>query len=158
MAPRVQIVAYGNPLRSDDGVAWRIADALTGKYSAEEVEIVTLHQLGPELAESIRRTECVIFIDAAAGPGRPGDVRIAEVPRSSDAPGFCHAVSPSHVLTMAAQLYGAQPRAFSTTIVGLCFDHGESLSKPVQAAIPVLIERIEELLHNLSTTKDTKLH
>lgn len=159
--PRVLILAYGNPLRSDDGVAWRIADALTGKYSDEEVEIVMLHQLGPELAESIRRTECVIFIDAAAGPGCPGDVRITEISAtgvSSAAPGFCHAVSPSHVLTMAAQLYGAQPRAFSTTIVGLGFDHGESLSKPVQAAIPVLIERIEELLHNLSTTKDTKLH
>lgn len=156
--PRVLILAYGNPLRSDDGVAWRAADSLANKFSTEEVEIVTLHQLGPELAESIRRTECAIFIDAAAGPGRPGDVRIAEVPRPSEAPGFCHAVSPAHVLALAVQLYGAHPRAFSATVVGENFDHGESLSDPVNAAIPRLVARIDEMVRKFIDHKGHESH
>ena len=39
---RVLIVAYGNPLRSDDGVAWRAADLLAEKFSIPEVEMVRL--------------------------------------------------------------------------------------------------------------------
>lgn len=148
MAPRVQIIAYGNPLRSDDGLAWRVADTLGDKLSREEVEIAMLHQLGPELAESISRSECVIFIDAASGPGPPGEIRITEllpVCESSGAAQFCHAVSPPQVLALAAQLYGAHPHAFTATVVGDNFDHGEFLSEPVQAAIPALVARIDEL-------------
>ena len=79
MAPRLLIVAYGNPLRSDDGVAWRAAAALPETFLPEEAEIVTVHQLGPELAESASRSECVIFVDAASGPGHPGEIQAKEV-------------------------------------------------------------------------------
>jgi hydrogenase maturation protease len=153
--PRVLILAYGNSLRSDDGVAWRAADALEGTCSSEEIEIVTLHQLGPELAESISGSECVIFVDAAAGPGCPGDIQIKEVSESasSDPPGFGHTLSPAHVLTLAAQLYNTQPRAFTATVVGRNFDHGESLSAPVGAAIPELVARIHELVSNFTNHK-----
>jgi len=146
--PRFLIVAYGNPLRSDDGVAWRAAEALAAKYSEPDVEIVTVHQLGPEIADSISRAECVIFIDAATRAAAAGEVQIKEMTASafSEPPGFCHALSPSHVLTLAAHLYRAQPRAFSVTVAGENFDHGESLSAPVRAALPELIARIDDLL------------
>src|SRR6476469_3025021 len=107
MAPRRLIVAYGNPLRSDDGVAWRAAAALQETFLPEQAEILTLHQLGPELAESASRSECVIFVDAAACPGRPGEIQVKELSESdseTDSSAFCHAMSPSHVLALAAQL------------------------------------------------------
>ncbi len=152
--PRVFIIAYGNPLRSDDGVAWRAAEELQRKFPTDDVEIVTLHQLGPELAESASRSACVIFIDAAAGPGRPGEVQVKELlPGSSEASRFCHALSPAHVLSLAAQLYGARPRAFSATVVGETFDHGKSLSSVVEAAIPALLAGIEELAHKFENHK-----
>ncbi len=147
--PRILIIAYGNPLRSDDGVGWRAAEAMESRFSGESVEIVRLHQLGPELAESASRSECVIFVDAATGPGSPGEVQVKKLSpgsaESAEMPRFCHALSPAHVLSLAAQLYGARPRAFSTTVVGENFNHGESLSPAVQAAIPALLSRIEEL-------------
>ena len=142
------IVAYGNPLRSDDGVAWRAAAALQEKFAPEQAEILTLHQLGPEVAESASRSECVIFVDAAAGPGHPGEVQAKEVlPSDSDTETsvFCHAMSPSHVLALAAQLYHSRPRAFSASVLGANFNHGESLSPAVEAALPALLTRIEEL-------------
>src|SRR6476469_6465141 len=146
--PPVLIVAYGNPLRSDDGVGWRAAAALQKRFSPEQAEIRTLHQLGPELAESASRTECVIFVDAAAGPGHPGEIQTKEVLPSDSDPeisAFCHAMSPSHVLALAAQLFQYRPRAFSASVVGENFNHGESLSPAVEAALPALLARIEEL-------------
>jgi hydrogenase maturation protease len=145
--PAVLIVAYGNPLRSDDGVAWRAAAELQKKFP-DQAEILTLHQLGPELAEFASRSECVIFVDAAAGPGSPGEIEVKELSESdseTDSSALCHAMSPSHVLALAAQLYQRRPRAFSTSVVGENFNHGESLSPAVEAALPALLARIEEL-------------
>lgn len=146
--PRLLIVAYGNPVRADDGVAWRAAEALQTKFGGEQAEILTLHQLGPELAEHASRSECVIFVDAGAGPGRPGEIRVHEL-LASDLPGkstaFCHAVSPAQILALTAELYHRRPRAFCVTVVGESFEHGESLTAAVEAALPALLARIEEL-------------
>jgi hydrogenase maturation protease len=147
--PRLLIVAYGNLLRSDDGVAWRAAEHLQKVFSPDEVEILTMHQLGPELAESVSRSPCVIFVDAAAEAGRPGEVQVSRLSGSNseggETPRFCHAVSPNNVLALAAQLYKVTPMAFSVTIVGENFQHGESLSVTVEAALPSLLARIQEL-------------
>lgn len=141
--PRVLIVAYGNPLRSDDGVAWRAADALEGKLPDSEVEILEMHQLAPELAENLSRVEAVIFVDASE-KGEPGEIHCEELSPTSEAP-FAHQLSPGAVLLLARQVYGAGPRAFSLTLTGECFDHGEALSPAVVAALPGLVARIEGL-------------
>jgi len=150
--PRVLIIiiAYGNPLRSDDGVAWRAADELEKKFPGGDVEILRTHQLAPELADAVSRTEAVIFIDAAGdGAGHPGEVRCAPVGPPEGPVRFSHQLSPSSVIALARQLFGAAPRAFSVTLTGECFDHGEALSPAVAAALPSLVTRIEALIQYL---------
>jgi hydrogenase maturation protease len=145
----VLIVAYGNPLRCDDGLAWRAADDLEPKLSGSEVEILRAHQLAPEMAEDITRCDTVIFVDAAAadgGNGKPGEVQCMEIGSSEGPPRFSHQLSPAAVVALARQLYGASPRAFAVTLSGQCYDHGESLSPAIEAAIPALVARIEELV------------
>jgi hydrogenase maturation protease len=145
--PRVLIIAYGNPLRSDDGVAWRAAEQLQNKFPLQEVEIQTLHQLSPELAESISRSGLTIFIDAASGPGHAGEVRVQQVESgSADSSRFCHLLSPAAVLAMAKQVYGRMPNAFCATVTGENFEHGEQLSPALQVALPRLIRRVEDLV------------
>lgn len=167
MTARILIVAYGNPLRCDDGVAWRAADAVEGKFPESEVEIVQLHQLAPEVADAVRHRELVLFIDAACPDdvenNRPGDIRVREVSgaESSEHPShFSHAFSPAKVLAFARELYGATPKAFVVTVAGVDFSHGESLSAPVAAALPELVLRIQRLIEDkrtkATTTKDTK--
>ena len=80
---RVLIVAYGNPMRSDDGLAWHAADKLEGKYSPSEVEILRVHQLAPELAENVSRSEAVIFVDAAMADGANGIPGRSATPKSA---------------------------------------------------------------------------
>jgi hydrogenase maturation protease len=147
--PGVLIVAYGNPMRCDDGLAWRAADELERKLSGSEIEILSAHQLAPEMAEDITRCDTVIFVDAASadgGNGNPGEVRCLEVGLLQGPPGFSHQLSPGAVVALGRQLYGASPRAFAVTLTGQCFDHGESLSAVVASAIPALVARIEALV------------
>ncbi len=148
---RILIIAYGNPLRCDDGLAWRAADEFERKLSTSEVEILRVHQLTPELAETVCRCDAVIFVDAAAadgGNGLPGEIRSAEIDLTREAPRFSHQLSPGAVLALARQLYGAAPRAFSATLTGQCFDHGEALSAVVESAIPLLVARIVALVES----------
>ncbi len=147
--PRVLIVAYGNPLRSDDGVAWQAADLLSEKFSDPDVEILRLHQLAPELAETLGGFERVIFIDAALhGPDiRPGAIRVEEInDQTPDMTSFTHAFSPTKVLALGAELYGVTTRALSVTVQGANFDHGNVLSELVARALPELISTIERLV------------
>lgn len=146
--PRVLIVAYGNPLRSDDGVAWRAAEALRHKFRASDVEVRCLHQLGPELAEAVSGVRAAIFIDASS-EGEPGGVQ-CEALRTERATvnRFGHAFSPATVMALAAQLYDSSPPAFCATVTGQNFSHGESLSDAVEAALPVLVRRIEQMVQS----------
>src|SRR5215471_8268290 len=143
---RVLVVAYGNPLRSDDGVAWCAADLLAEKFSTSDVEIVRLHQLAPELADTLRCVDRVIFIDASLREGagiEPGDVRVEEIRAEVPDPArFTHVFSPQKVVGLGAELYGARPQAFLVTVCGAYFDHGTALSASVENALPEVISTI----------------
>jgi hydrogenase maturation protease len=104
----------------------------------------------------VSRFETVIFVDAALTEGTngsPGEVRSNAVVASHESPRFSHQLSPGAVLALAAQLFGRAPRAFSVTLTGQCFDHGESLSPMVEAAIPALVARIEALVRSAVATQ-----
>ena len=157
---RVLIVAYGNPLRCDDGIAWRAAEMLEGKFLPDEVEIVSLHQLGPELAESASRRSMRDFYRCGRRGKSPrrgssqSDVRWPR--RTSRRASFLPCSRSSAIIGLAIRLYGTRVQAFSVTITGQNFDHGESLSPAVKAALPNLIERIHELIQEcLSKTRNS---
>ena len=150
--PRVLIIAYGNPLRSDDSVGWRAAEALQQKFSPNEIEIHCLRQLAPEVAEIVSKFPRVIFIDAACPPaGHPGEIRVEKlgnVQAKDSTTQFFHAVSPLAVIRLAESLYRVKPGAFSVTVTGQDFDHGEKLSPAVDSALPHLVSRIEALVRD----------
>ena len=156
---RILIIAYGNPMRCDDGLAWRAADELEGKFSSKDVEILRTHQLTPELADTVSHCKTVIFVDAAspvaASNSLPGEVRCAQIGLPKDASPFSHQLSPGAVIALARQLYAACPLAFSMTLTGECFDQGESLSPAVAAALPVLVARIRAMVQQLLSSEGT---
>jgi hydrogenase maturation protease len=155
---RVLIIAYGNSLRSDDGLGWRAAEALEGRFTPDQVEILRVHQLAPELAEAMSRSDGVILLDAATPRStemKPGDIRVEEFQRNKaiESARFCHAFSPGSVLELAGALYGIEPRAFFVTMIGEDFAHGEFLSPRVAAALPAMVGRIEALVQEMVSSK-----
>jgi len=152
--PGILVVAYGNPLRCDDGIGWRAADALEGKFPAAQVEILRLHQLTPEIADAVRNRDLVLFIDAACVDdvenSHAGEIRVREVQNEEvhkhGTGQFSHAYSPPKVLDLARELYQADPKAFVIAVAGENFGHGESLSAAVGNALPELVVRIEKFV------------
>ena len=137
------LIAFGNPLRSDDGIAWRVAEEI--RRTAPAVAILRVHQLTPELAEDVSRAGNIIFIDAARD-GEPGEVRFNTVAADATSLHFSHSLEPPHVLAICKQLYGAGPRGFLISIAGECFDHGEAPSVSAINALPRAVAMVKELL------------
>jgi hypothetical protein len=72
MAPL--LIAIGNPLRGDDGVAWRLAEQAGRLRPAMAVRSV--QQLTPELSAELLLASRLLFIDAWLAPG--GEPSLAE--------------------------------------------------------------------------------
>lgn len=141
---RVLIIGYGNPLRSDDGVGWLVAQRLLREGVRSDVRVMAAQQLTPEMAEDVSRVEKVLFVDAArsGAPGSVGCVEIVAVEAGADS----HEVSPRMILALAKDLYGRSPRGFLLTVAGESFETGETMSAAVSAAIPELMRRIRDIV------------
>src|SRR5689334_3921419 len=100
--PRTLVVGIGNPLRQDDGVGRRIAEALAGLSS---------HQLTVELAEPLSRVDRAVFIDAADTGDPPGTVSCRVLYPAEAALTLSHHLTPSVLLALARHLYGRCPEA-----------------------------------------------
>lgn len=147
--PRVAIIAYGNPLRSDDGIGWHVAQLLLGEFSNFETEIISVHQLTPELAEEAARASGVIFIDASRA-GEPGKIVYAPVQPDGGGEVFSHSLGPAQILALCEQLYRTKPAALTVSVVGSSFDYGDALSGTLQDAIPALIATVKDLVVRLA--------
>lgn len=139
------VIGFGNPLRSDDGLGWRAAERLAETLTGAEV--VTTHQLVPELAETLSQCTRAVFIDAAdpaASDAAPGTVLVqALAPRAPEPSAFSHHLDPAGLLAMAQALYGYAPKAQLITVVGASFDFGEQLSPSVQAALEAVVRLVK---------------
>ncbi len=143
--PRVLVIGYGNPLRSDDGVGWRIVQELRSRVDASRIEVIESHQLAPEMAEQIRNAGLVVFVDAAA-EGSPGEWRHHRLRAGGSSSAFSHGPTPDALLALGADLYGVAPEAHLFTVSGSSFCYGESFSPDVTQALPLVLAEIEDLL------------
>ncbi len=113
-------------------------------YSEDSFRCKALHQLTPELAADIALADLVIFIDASCdnGPGEVASRRV--VPESSpSSTSFSHQLTPEVLLAFAERLYGTCPEAVLLSVGAASFEYGEGLSAEVQAAVPVLLDRVQ---------------
>lgn len=136
----VLVIGYGNPLREDDGLAWRVVDRLEESSSA--VEGMRLHQLVPEIAEAVSSARGVVFVDARAGDA-PGSVAVTPLGRRDAVAGrWTHWVGPEQILELAHRLYGRAPPAALVTVGAGRLGHGEGLSEAVEQALPEACDRV----------------
>jgi hydrogenase maturation protease len=144
---RILIVASGNPDHSDDGLAWEAAEELSETIASAEVEVITRHQLTPELADDLGGKDVVIFIQAARS-GEPGDLTCGPVVVESENI-YSHQLSPAGVLALAQELDGIAPKAFLISLCGQCFDPGGNLSERVESVLPTVIALVEQLVSQI---------
>jgi hydrogenase maturation protease len=137
-ANAVLVIAWGNPLREDDSVAWHVVEGLRRLRPRPSLPPLILrhaHQLTPELAEPVSRAQGVIFVDARRD-GTPGEVHCDPVTPSAGSNPLAHSLSPQALLLYAETLFGRAPQGAVVSIAGERFDHGEALSPEVRRALP----------------------
>jgi hydrogenase maturation protease len=158
---RTIVIGLGNPLLGDDGVGWRVADAVEGLLAAArragrpiaEVDIERLGVGGLRLMECLTGYEVAVLVDAAEFPNRPiGEVRACCFDDLEDyAAGHldsAHDASLRTALDLGRRLGAALPeRIHAVTVQAHRTDEfSESLTPEVAAAIPTAAAAVVELL------------
>lgn len=138
------VVGIGNPLRGDDGAGWAVVEALA-ELATDPVQAVCVHQLLPELLDSIHAADEVIFVDASVD-GKPGSVMVTSIQPATDGPASSHQLHPAVLLAMGVELYGRMPSATLVTITGQDFSYQEQLSPPVQQAVTEAVCQIKKVM------------
>ena len=157
---RTLVVGLGNPILGDDGIGWRIADALERALAADPalrlavgpLEIDRLAVGGLRLMERLVGYERVVLIDAVLDGGPPGALHcgaLSEVDgRTAGHLDSAHDTTLSSALTMGSTLGAHLPRELTVVTVsaGRVNEFDEALTPAVGAAVRPAVERIVELL------------
>ena len=134
------VVAVGNTLRGDDGVAHRVADLL-GAHPG--VEVRRVHQLTPELAEEMARATTVVFVDADVQASAACLERLTATPQSAP---ITHTMTPNAVVMLATRLYGFQGEAYLCHVPAQDFTAGGPLTPVAEVGARAATKKILDLL------------
>lgn len=132
---RPLLLGIGNPLRSDDGLGRAVAGQLALERDLD-CEIQVVHQLTPELAESLVGASLIVMVDASR-EGVPGEIHVRQLSPILQPPGAigAHHIVPEELATLTATIYGHCPPVIVMTITGAGFSLGEHLSLPATQAL-----------------------
>ena len=122
-------------MRSDDGFGWHASHLLAQALAGQDAQVITCHQLTPELAEPLSKCALAVFIDADS-EGVPGHIRQRAIRAPAhEAATFTHTCTPSSLLTNAKKLYGKRPEGVTITVGAETFAYGETLSPVVEGVL-----------------------
>ena len=139
----ILLIAYGNPLRQDDGAGLLLAHMLEGVLRAAgcHVQQIATQQLTPELAVEIASDDvrAVVFVDSRISAQPTGDAVDVTALQSlvGSSPSLGHHLQPEALLGYTELLHARQalPPAWLVTAPGVAFGYGETISETAQAAI-----------------------
>jgi hydrogenase maturation protease len=149
----VLVLGLGNILCRDDGLGAFAVSLLDREFlRPPEVEVLDGGTLGLTLLPYLQRKNVVILVDAVRANAAPGSfVRLegAEVVPAVEQRLSAHQVGVADLLEGARWL-GHYPRHLVLLgLVPCTFELGVGCSPPVQAALPLLVERIVEEIRGL---------
>jgi hydrogenase maturation protease len=151
----ILIIAYGNPLRQDDGAGLILAERLEQAWLACQIEVerLAVHQLIPELTLEVARegVSAVVFVDTRAVLPNETEFETQMNPVSAGqvSSALGHHLDPTMLLTYVRLLYGKQLPAWLVTVPGVDFGHGEELSQLARQALNARPDLSTELLNHL---------
>jgi hydrogenase maturation protease len=145
----VVVAAIGNPLRGDDGAAWRVAEHAEQHWRGHGVNVLVGQQALPEWAAVLADADVVYFVDAARGRATVALEPLEPAPPQSPT-AVTHSLGPANVLRLAADLFGGTPEGYLLALPAIEFGFDESLSptgmRAVSDGIRTLDRALEETL------------
>jgi hydrogenase maturation protease len=147
MRPKsILVVGYGNDLRGDDAAGQRAA-AEVGAWCLPGVQVLALHQLTPEVADSLAASARAIFLDAH--PVADGSaVRVRRLRAAIGVSHLAHACDPQALLDLAETAFGHAPEAWWITIPAADFAFGAPLSRLTERGVAEALAAVRPLLES----------
>ncbi len=130
------VIAIGNPIRRDDGVAHHV-------QITPGVETRAVLQLTPELSETIAPYSTVVFVDADLDAKQVRMELVASVHAPS---ALTHVTKPAEIVAMARALFGFSGRAYTCHIPASDLSEGEGISESTQRFARQAAAEIDNLL------------
>jgi hydrogenase maturation protease len=149
------VIGFGNVYRRDDGVGYVVVNAIRSRLGrlpldvdedgfddlGHEVDTLILHQLVPELADSVAPYDLVVFVDAHVGYV-PELVYEEELTACYKSATVSHTLHPCSLLAITQEIYDRQPRGVLLSIRGYDFEFGEGLSDRTAALVSEAVDRV----------------
>ncbi|PAX51216.1 hydrogenase maturation protease [Brunnivagina elsteri CCALA 953] len=166
----ILVIGYGNDLRYDDGIGQRVANDLNLNLNFT-IKSLAVHQLTPELAETIVKADLVIFVDAclslqssdnsghksltklASNP----DVQVRMLEPDSNKTLGGHTANPESLLAFTQVIYSYCPPALLVTVLGENFQLGDKLSSTGEIGVAIAIEKITQIINQEQDKKGTNI-
>jgi hydrogenase maturation protease len=150
------IIGLGNPILGDDGVGWRVVEEIARKTAnIPEVEVDCVSLGGLSLMERLTGYERTILIDSIFTGEKPvgsiSQLTLNDLPDlTAGHSASVHDTSLRNALNVGRSMEIPLPRDEDVLIVAIeaenVYDFGETLSPAVEAAVPIAVQAVLELL------------
>jgi len=150
------VIGLGNPILGDDGVGWRVVEEIARKtVNQPDVEVDCVALGGLSLMERMTGCKRVVLVDSIYTGKKPvGTVSqflLPDLPDlSSGHTTAAHDTSLRNALNVGRSMEIPLPRDEDVHIVAIeaesVYDFSETLSPPVEAAIPQAVRAVLQLI------------
>jgi hydrogenase maturation protease len=138
------VLGVGSELRSDDAAGRHVADAVA-RAGFDDVEVVSVHQLTPELALDLAGRDRVVIVDAAVDVT---EVTVSEIEPVAGEQPFSHHLGPGTLVALAGRLGTAPGSVVVVSVPVHDLALGTELSEPTARAVEVASARVLSLLED----------
>jgi hydrogenase maturation protease len=131
------LIGVGNTLRGDDGVGIRVGEKARVRFP--HLDVLCMHGLAPELAETIAPYDLLLIVDASM---TAASLCVSEVtPAVSGEKIEAHTMTPAGLLGLAATLYDHVPsRTVLIEVPVITCEFSEVLSTEVSRQIDACLD------------------
>jgi hydrogenase maturation protease len=142
----VLVVGVGSELRSDDAAGRRVAEAVATELPVEQVEVCSVHQLTPELADAMTDRRCVVIVDASV---EVDGLVVASVTGDVGAGAMSHHLGVPGLVRIAEQLGRGPGQVVTVAVPAHDLGMGTELSPATAAAARDAVARVLRLCRDL---------
>ena len=143
---KILIIGYGNTLRGDDGVGYKIAEIIE-QWNINNITSLAVHQLTPDLAENIAQADTVIFVDAVTITDiNQAKLEIKTISSNQKSNNLAHHNNPEQLLSLTQAIYQKVPQAYWILVPAFNFNFSEGLSPFTQKYVNLALEKIKDML------------
>lgn len=146
------VIGLGNPILGDDGVGWKVAEAVKQQLASDSpVDVEFLSLGGISLMEQLIDYERAVLVDAVTSDQETGSVIVSNLNEMPDHSAFhiasAHDTSLHNALKLGKSMGVSLPKEVS--VVGIVTDHIYDFTESLSPAVARAVSKATKIVINL---------